>query len=106
MDWTFYNLLQDYEAGKINREQFLTIYPDDVEWLEDIDGDKDSGWLFIALERLKKANINPALWNTTIPVIQGFNFAVLILTAEKWSLWKINFLLSGNVVPTINRNNS
>jgi hypothetical protein len=42
MDWTFYNLLQDYEAGKVNREQFLTIYPDDVEWLDEVDGDKDT----------------------------------------------------------------
>jgi lipopolysaccharide biosynthesis regulator YciM len=41
MDWTFYNLLKDYEKGKINRQQFLTIYPDDSEWLNDVDADKD-----------------------------------------------------------------
>lgn len=41
MDWTFYNLLHDYESGKINRQQFLTIYPDDAEWLDEVDEDKD-----------------------------------------------------------------
>lgn len=43
MDWDFYQALSAYESGEIDRDQFLDEYPDDGDWLDEIDaqGDED-----------------------------------------------------------------
>lgn len=43
MDWDFYRALSAYEDGDIDREQFLSVYPDDEGWLDEIDSDQGLG---------------------------------------------------------------
>lgn len=37
MDWDFYEALEAYEDGDLDRDEVLTTYPDAEPWLNEID---------------------------------------------------------------------
>lgn len=42
MDYDFYDALTAYDEGTLSREEFLENYPDDEEWLDDIDSEREN----------------------------------------------------------------